>query len=166
MRIPFMRRDHAILELEAEDCQAVARLHEEGFQRPWSAEEFESLLTQKTVFGFTVREIGNPRLGLVGFVLARLAAGEGEILTVAVARTHRGHGLGRTLMDAVLRKLHSERAEELFLEVDETNLPAVTLYKRLGFNEVARRPGYYEHEGRRPSDAIVMKRVLRGAKPA
>jgi ribosomal-protein-alanine N-acetyltransferase len=165
MRIPFLRRDHAILDLEAEDCSAIARLHEEDFSRPWSAEEFETLLTQKTVFGFTVREIGNPRLGLVGFVLARLAAGEGEILTVAVARTHRGQGLGRALMDAVLRKLHSERAEELLLEVDETNVPAIALYKRLGFNEVARRPGYYEHEGRR-SDAIVMKRVLRGTKPA
>jgi ribosomal-protein-alanine N-acetyltransferase len=166
MRIPFMRRDHAILELEADDCRAIARLHEEDFRRPWSAEEFESLLAQNTVFGFTAREIGNPRLGLVGFVLARLAAGEGEILTVAVARTHRGQGLGHALMDAVLRKLHGERAEELFLEVDETNAPAIALYKRLGFNEVARRPGYYEHEGRQRSDAIVMKRMLGGIKPA
>ncbi|GHD15556.1 ribosomal protein S18-alanine N-acetyltransferase [Tianweitania populi] len=166
MKIPFLRRDHAILDLEADDCHAIARLHEEDFGRPWSAEEFESLLTQDTVFGFAVREVGNPRLGLVGFVLARLAAGEGEILTIAVARTRRRLGLGRTLMDAVLRRLHSDRAEELFLEVDETNAAAIALYKRLGFNEVARRPGYYEHEGRKRSDAIVMRRELRRAKPA
>ena len=50
----------------------------------------------------------------VGFVLARLAAGEAEILTVAVARTHRRHGLGWRLMDAVLRQLHADRAEALF----------------------------------------------------
>ncbi|MBS9719204.1 ribosomal protein S18-alanine N-acetyltransferase [Tianweitania sp. BSSL-BM11] len=166
MRFPFMRRDHAILELEEQDCGAIAELHAEGFGRPWSTEEFESLLTQDTVFGFTAREIGNPRIGLLGFVLARLAADEGEILTVAVARSHRGQGLGRGLMDAVLRKLHGERAEELFLEVDETNAAAIALYKRLGFNEVARRPGYYEHEGRHRSDAIVMRRELRRAKPA
>ena len=59
----------------------------------------------------------------VGFVLARLAAGEAEILTVAVARSHRRHGLGWKLMDAVLRQLHADRAEALFLEVDETNTP-------------------------------------------
>lgn len=166
MKIPFLRREHAILDLQADDCGAIARLHQEDFGRPWSAEEFESLLTQNTVFGFGVREVGNPRLGLVGFVLARLAAGEGEILTLAVSRTHRRQGLGRSLMDAVLRRLHGERAEELFLEVDETNAAAIALYKRLGFNEVARRAGYYEHEGRKRSDAIVMRRDLRRARPA
>ncbi|HEV7416604.1 MAG TPA: ribosomal protein S18-alanine N-acetyltransferase [Tianweitania sediminis] len=166
MRLPFLRREYAILDLEADDCAAIARLHAEDFGRPWSAEEFEALLAQDTVFGFSAREIGNPRLGLVGFVLARLAAGEGEILTVAVARSHRGVGLGRALMDAVLRKLHSERAEELFLEVDETNAPAIALYKRLSFKEVARRPGYYQHEGRRRTDAVVMRRDLRRTRPA
>lgn len=166
MKIPFLRREHAILDLEAEDCGAIARLHEEDFGRPWSSEEFEALLGQDTVFGYSVREVGNPKLGLTGFVLARLAAGEGEILTLAVARSHRGHGLGRALMDAVLRRLHAERAEELFLEVDETNVPALALYRRLGFKEVARRPGYYEHEGRKRTDAVVMRRDLRRTKPA
>jgi ribosomal-protein-alanine N-acetyltransferase len=166
MKIPFLRRDHAVLELEADDCVAIARLHEEDFSRPWSAEEFEALLAQHTVFGFAVREVGNPRQGLLGFVLARLAAGEGEILTIAVSGAHRGRGLGRALMDAVLRRLHSERAEELFLEVDDTNEPALALYRKLGFKEVARRPGYYEHEERRRSDAIVMRRDLRRTKPA
>ena len=80
----------------------------------------------------------------VGFVLARLAAGEGEILTVAVARAHRRQGLGWRLMDAVLRELHAQRAEALFLEVDETNAAAIALYRRLGFSEVGKRPSYYQ----------------------
>lgn len=165
MKLPFMpKREHAIVDLEPADTPAVSVLHAEDFRRPWSAGEFEDLLVQDTVFGYAAREVGNPRAGIVGFVLARLAAGEGEILTVAVARTHRGAGLGRALMDAVLRQLHAERAEALFLEVDETNVPAVALYRRLGFAEVARRPGYYEHEGRKRTDAIVMRRDLRRAK--
>ena len=73
-------------------------------------------------------------------MLARLAAGEAEILTIAVARGHRRQGLGWRLMDAVLRELHAERAEALFLEVDETNAPAIGLYRKFGFHEVGKRP--------------------------
>ena len=77
------------------------------------------------MFGFAGLEIGKGSAGPVGFVLARLAAGEAEILTLAVARSHRRDGLGWQLMDAVLRELHAQRAEALFLEVDETNAGAI-----------------------------------------
>ncbi len=160
MRLPFLRRDYALLELQSEDSDAIAGLHEEDFRRPWSSNEFDALLEQDTVFGFGLRQVGYPKSRLVGFVLARLAAGEGEILTISVARSYRRYGLGRSLIDAVLRRLWAERAEELFLEVDETNLPAIGLYRRLGFFEVGRRPGYYEHEGQNRSDAIVMRREV------
>jgi ribosomal-protein-alanine N-acetyltransferase len=77
-----------------------------------------------------------------------------------VARAHRRQGLGWRLMDAVLRELHGQRADALFLEVDETNTPAITLYRRLGFFEVGKRPQYYNSaEGK--SGALVMRRDLR-----
>ena len=121
MRIPFLpqrSKDYALEPLTAADSASVSLLHREDFVRPWTDGEFATLLDQDTVFGFVAKEVGNPRAGIVGFVLARLAAGEGEILTVAVARSHRRHGIGWQLMDAVLRQLHGDRAEALFLEVD------------------------------------------------
>ena len=123
MRIPFLTprvRDYSLEPLSANDSPAIAALHQEDFHRPWTDGEFASLLEQDTVFGFVARETGRGAQAPVGFVLARLAAGEAEILTIAVARTHRRQGLGWKLMDAVLRELHRERAEALFLEVDET----------------------------------------------
>jgi ribosomal-protein-alanine N-acetyltransferase len=129
--IPFpnlaRRRDYALESLEPHHGGDLGVLHREDFVRPWSQEEFAALLEDRHVFGFAARQVGNPKAAPVGFVLARLAAGEAEILTVAVARTHRRHGLGWRLMDAVLRQLHADRAEALFLEVDETNLPALHL---------------------------------------
>ena len=86
---------------------------------------------------------------------------EGEILTIAVARSHRRLGLGWKLLDAVLRELHRERAGALFLEVDETNVGAIALYRRLGFSQVGRRPGYYPAQGKPASGALVMRRDLR-----
>lgn len=161
MRMPFSRaRDFTVVRLTRRDAGVLERLHREDFSRPWSATEFETLLMQPTVFGFAAIETGRPRNDAVGFVLARLAAGEAEILTVAVARACRRLGLGRRLMDAVLRELHVHRAEALFLEVDETNAPAIALYRRLGFNEVGRREGYYSAPGVASTGALVMRRDL------
>ena len=147
MRIPFVRpraRDYSILPLAPRHSQGLSILHHEDFIRPWTDHEFADLLSQGTVFGFAAFETGKGRAGPVGFVLARLAAGEAEILTIAVARAHRRQGLGRELMDAVLRRLHAQRTEALFLEVDEANFPAIALYRRLGFQEVGKRPAYYQ----------------------
>lgn len=164
IRIPFMRpkrRDFSIARLNGQDVPAIAVLHHEDFVRPWSEDEFAALLAQDTVFGFSVLQTGRASAGPAGFVLARLAAGEGEILTIAVARAQRRQGLGWQLMDAVLRELHAERAEALFLEVDETNMPALQLYRRLGFHEVGKRPAYYQTDGKGRSGALVMRRDLR-----
>ncbi|MET0943327.1 MAG: ribosomal protein S18-alanine N-acetyltransferase [Mesorhizobium sp.] len=164
MRIPFIgprQRDYSILPLAPKHSRALPVLHHEDFVRPWGEDEFSSLLSQDTVFGFAAFETGKGRAGPVGFVLARLAAGEAEILTIAVARTHRRQGLGRQLMEAVLRRLHAQRAESLFLEVDETNLPAIALYRRLGFQEVGKRPAYYQTADKRKANALVMRCSLR-----
>lgn len=164
MRVPFLkprRKDYALSPLAAEDGAALSGLHQEDFVRPWAEGEFTALLDQDTVFGFAAREVGRGVAPPVGFVLARLAAGEGEILTIAVARAHRRRGLGWRLMDAVLRELHGERAEALFLEVDETNMPAIALYRRFGFQEVGRRANYYHSSEHGPRGALVMRRDLR-----
>lgn len=161
---PFRQRqpvDYSVVPLEAADAPALARLHRQDFIRPWSDGEFAALLAQDTVFGFAVRETGNRKAGLLGFILARHAADEGEVLTVAVARSHRRRGLGWKLMDAVLRELHARRASALFLEVDETNAAAIALYKRLGFDQVGVRPRYYQTADKAKTGALVMRRDLR-----
>ena len=164
MRVPFIngrKREFLIDPLAVRDTTAMALLHQEDFSRPWTAVEFAGLLDQEPVFGFAAREIGRPAALPAGFVLARQAAGEAEILTITVARAFRGGGLGWALMDAVLRQLYHQRAEALFLEVDETNLAALALYRRMRFREVARRPAYYAHPGAAPTTALVMRRDLR-----
>jgi [ribosomal protein S18]-alanine N-acetyltransferase len=163
VRIPFLKpraRDYFLEPLSANDSAAISALHKEDFHRPWTDGEFSSLLGQETVFGFTARETGRGHKAPAGFVLARLAAGEAEILTIAVARAHRRQGLGWRLMDAVLRQLHRERAEALFLEVDELNTAAIALYRRFGFSEVGKRPNYYQSASG-ASGALVMRRDLR-----
>lgn len=159
MRLPFeslWQKQHVLVPLQAVHSAAAAALHLESFHRPWSDGEFRSLLSQENVFGFVALVEGRPKAPPAGFILARLAAGEAEILTVAVAKSVRRHGIGQRLVDETLRRLHAKRAESLFLEVDGGNIAAIKLYKRFGFKKVGERPAYYEGpEGR--TAALVMR---------
>ncbi|MVA98196.1 GNAT family N-acetyltransferase [Nitratireductor sp. CAU 1489] len=154
------RREFLAERLLSADAAALSSLHADGFARPWSDGEFAALLDQETVFGFAAREVGRPGAAPGGFVLARQAAGEGEILTLVVAPALRRCGLGWLLMDAVLRELYAQRAEALFLEVDETNRAAVALYRKLGFSQVGARPAYYAQKTAPRTAALVMRRDL------
>jgi len=97
---------------------------------------------------------------LHGFILSRRGGDEAEILSVAVAGARRGRGVGRALLDLHLRRLAGLGARAVFLEVDEHNESACRLYRRAGFHEVGRRPGYYREGRDRPANALVLRRDL------
>ncbi|TFD75075.1 ribosomal-protein-alanine N-acetyltransferase [Cryobacterium sp. Sr8] len=90
-------------------------------------------------------------------LLAPRGAPEGDIQTIAVAPAARGHGLGRTLMQALIGEARKRGAREVFLEVRADNPSAQRLYERLGFAEVGVRRGYYQPDN---VDAIVMRLVI------
>lgn len=148
-------------ELGPDDLDFAAALHSDAFARPWSGDEFASLLSQPGTFGFVARRVGAAASAPLGVVVVRTAADEAEILTITVSRQARGQGIGRLLMDSVLQRLHADRVASLFLEVDEENAPALALYRRLRFAEVGRRPAYYADAEGRHTSALVLKRTLR-----
>lgn len=96
------------------------------------------------------------RAGEAGFVLARAAADEAEILTLAVVPAWRRRGLGAALLAAAQRRAASLGAAQLFLEVAADNDAARALYAGAGFEAVGLRRGYYAG-GR---DALVLRRAL------
>jgi ribosomal-protein-alanine N-acetyltransferase len=148
--------DFEIIPLESDDCAEASALHASGFSRVWSDGEIRALLDQDTVFGFMARRPGH-RARAGGFILARLAADEAEILTVCVSPKHRRCGLGWRLMGAVLGRLRAEGIQTLFLEVDEGNDAAISLYNKIGFSTVAERAAYYRQDGSARTAALVMR---------
>jgi ribosomal-protein-alanine N-acetyltransferase len=147
-----------VMPLGIDDLDDAAELHSDAFAQSWSGDEFASLMAQGGTFGFAVRREGQAKP--IGAVLARLTVDEAEILTIVVDRAARGKGIGRLLMDNVLQYLHAERAASLFLEVEETNAPALALYRRLRFEEVGRRPAYYAARDGSRTSALILKRTL------
>lgn len=89
---------------------------------------------------------------VVGFVVCRTPVdGESEVLSLVVDPPLRRHGIGRRLMLHVL----GGTPGTWFLEVRQSNAPALNLYKNLNFEEIARRPNYYQDTG---ETAVVMRR--------
>lgn len=141
------------------DADDLAALHAHAFRHGWPATEMEALITDPTVTTIVAREGRTPfSRRPVGFVMVRAAADEAEILTVAVSPKRRGRGIGRLMMDEAIRRLYFMRVASLFLEVDESNTPALALYRRLGFREVGRRANYYAGG---TANALVMRADLK-----
>ena len=93
-------------------------------------------------------------------LLAPRGSGQADIQTIAVVPRARRHGLGRTLMLALLNEARRREATEVFLEVRADNPGAQALYTALGFAEIATRPKYYQPDG---VDAVIMRLVVPGA---
>ena len=138
--------------LENADLQAAADIHAQSFRDAWGDGTLAGLLRGPGAGGIAVRVAGGAglfshRIGgaLAGFLLYRFAAGECEIITLAVARDHRGRGAGRVMLSALRRMAVEEDLEELFLEVEATNTAALSLYRSAGFRQVGERKGYYRN---------------------
>jgi [ribosomal protein S18]-alanine N-acetyltransferase len=132
----------------------MAALHAASFQRGWSEDEFEKLLLERNV----VADRASLGTELVGFILSRIAAGEAEILSIAVHISERKHGLGRRLLDINMRRMAGLGVRSLFLEVAQDNLAARKLYQRAGFRDVGRREAYYaDRDG---AAALILRREL------
>ena len=68
--------------------------------------------------------------------------------------------MARRLLDMHLRRLAAFGARTVFLEVEESNMPARRLYRRAGFHEVGRREGYSPDPSGKPAAALVLRRDL------
>ena len=86
--------------------------------------------------------------------------GQADVLTMAVAPSHWGQGIGSALLEALLAEAAARGCAEVFLEVRVDNPRAQRLYRRHGFADVGLRRGYYQPSG---TDALVMRRPLDAA---
>lgn len=89
-----------------------------------------------------------------GFVLARRAPGEVELLLIAVRPELRGRGIGARLLDNFAASARAERATRVFLEMRDGN-PAEALYRAAGYLPVGKRKAYYTTTEGERLDAIT-----------
>jgi ribosomal-protein-alanine N-acetyltransferase len=92
---------------------------------------------------------------VAGYIMCRIEYGlsmtkrfglakKGHIISVAVLEEYRNKGIGKKLIKEALDEVHKESGKECYLEVRITNVGAIELYKRLGFNVTSTLHGYYK----------------------
>lgn len=139
-------------------AERLAEIHAVAFARPWSAIEFEGFLTDRLIYadGLFLGRAQQP----AGFALSRVTLDEAEVLSVALDRTARGQGHARLLLAHHLDTLARAGAACAHLEVEEGNVPAFALYRRLGFRQSGLRPGYYARPDGSRATAVSMTKDL------
>ncbi|HEX9727483.1 MAG TPA: ribosomal protein S18-alanine N-acetyltransferase [Gemmatimonadales bacterium] len=134
------------------DLDDVAAIEQEVFPDPWS----RALLAEHLRDVFLVAVV---RDAVVGFLIARAADDEAEVLNLAVRPDVRRRHAGTRLLETALGVLLGAGVRQVFLEVRPSNSAARLFYEGMGFTPVGRRRAYY----RLPTeDALVLARPLPG----
>ena len=89
------------------------------------------------------------------FAIWQMSGDECELLSIAVEQAERGKGLAKMLMEHCHKELVKLGAKNFFLEVRENNTAAISLYKKLGYEKISERKGYYTNG----ENATIMKLI-------
>jgi ribosomal-protein-alanine N-acetyltransferase len=136
------------------DLARVAEIERDGFRHPWS----DDLLRRELAHAWStillaVDEEPDGRERVLGFVVFWLVHDEVHVLNIATALEARRRGVGRALMDEAAAQGRARGARIATLEVRRSNVPAIALYRALGYRQVGIRPNYYAEDR---EDAVVM----------
>lgn len=146
----------SIRPVTAFDLALLAELHATIFDapwdQPWSSQSFAEILAMPGAHGWLLTVGPAP----AGFMVARFAADEGEILMMGVVPEARRRGHAARLMQTVMNAAGNSGVARLFLEHAASNAAAGAFYDRFGFKPIGRRRAYYERRGGGREDAITL----------
>lgn len=139
------------------DLKTVSEIEAVSNPEPWTYNDFEDSLAKED--GTTILLVAEEESVVIGYLVLYTAAGESEIVTIAVSPSARRRGVGLELIEKAIAfsKESSLYIEEINLEVRFSNEPAIKLYEKLGFETVGKRPNFYRNP---KEDALLMKRIL------
>ena len=137
---------------EIADVERINQIEQASFSDPWSKDSLEGITNAANFYGLVIEEVGE----VIGYIGACSVLDEGEILLVAVDKAFRGKGLGKALVNSLLKAYEDNGVKKVFLEVRKSNLPAKACYEKCGFIKIAERARYY----RDGEDAIIMEASL------
>ncbi|MGL4861258.1 MAG: ribosomal protein S18-alanine N-acetyltransferase [Enterobacteriaceae bacterium] len=144
-----------ISSLHSHDLPGALQIERACQEFPWSEKLFYSNQGERYINLKLQDDKGN----MAAFAITQQVLDEATLFNLAVHPTHQRHGYGTALLQHLIPLLQERGVSTLWLEVRASNLPAITLYEKLGFNQVTVRKGYYPAQQGR-EDAWVMALML------
>lgn len=140
--------------LNEEYVKELVELEKICFSDPWSETMFlGDLQSEYTCYFGTFDESGF----LIGYAGMWLSVDSGEITNVAVHPDYRRKGIACALIDNLIKICKVNNVQFLNLEVRESNCKAISLYNKLGFENVGLRKNYYKNP---TENAVLMTKYL------
>ena len=141
---------------KSSDLDDIYELDVQTFAMPWSKEALSyDILENDNAFVIVAEYEGE----FAGYADIWTVLDEADLNSIAVRVDFRRKGIGDAIMLAMIEMLSANGVATINLEVRVSNMPAIKLYKKYGFNECGVRPGYYLDNG---EDALIMKRETGG----
>lgn len=123
-----------------EDIASVERLEKLCFSSPWSRDEIKAtFLREDSIYCIAEKEGVVIAYAAFFFVLE-----EANIINIAVDPEYRRQGVANKLMEFVMIQIAKQSLEKVILEVRESNVAAIELYKAFGFKSEGVRKNFYE----------------------
>lgn len=133
-----------------EDLHSVIDINLKTLPEHYTEYFFESLL-REIPEAFIIAEIDNV---VVGYIMCKLEFGfsnfrklgfvkKGHVVSIALLEEHRGKQIGEALMLEGINGVSSRKGDEIYLEVRTSNIAAISLYQKLGFQIKSILKSYY-----------------------
>ncbi len=135
--------------MQTADVPSVVRIDRMSMAVPWPARVY----TREVTTAHTRAWVAEAEAEVVGMLVLWMIVDEAHIATVAVHPQYRRRGVSEALVRTALQEAANEGAVTALLEVRAGNTAAQNLYRKIGFEVVGRRRGYYKDNG---EDAILM----------
>lgn len=133
-----------------QDVNAVYEIEKQSFTLAWTKEAFEQEMLKNEFAYYVLAETAE---GVIGYCGMWLVMDEAHITNIAISPQQRGNKYGEALMKEAMDQARAQGAKLMTLEARVSNIAALNLYKKLGFQNGGIRKGYYTDN---QEDAIVM----------
>jgi [ribosomal protein S18]-alanine N-acetyltransferase len=145
--------------MREDDLDAIMQIEPTIYSHPWTRGNFSDSLNSG--YSAWVLEENNE---MIGYALLMLVMDEAHLLNLSIAKPQQKRGLGRYLLEHMLKVAKTHKAVNMFLEVRPSNISAIALYENMGFCEISVRRGYYPADPKTSEtgreDAVLMGLAL------
>lgn len=135
------------------DLRAIEEIERRAYPTPWSRSMFAGELAKPSSICLGAFDVDGEDGTLCGYLIVSRYVDAWHVMNIAVEVEHRGHGIATMLLERLFELTATDARRGYTLEVRVSNVTAISLYERLGFQARGVRRGYYTDNR---EDALIM----------
>ena len=142
--------------VRTEDLETIISIEKNSFSQPWQRQAIIDELACPDAYQYAAKTTSQP--AVIAYIFVRFLMDEMHIMKIAVDPHWRNRGTGSALLHAMQAEGKRRGAATVLLEVRPSNIAAIRLYEKAGFQTIGVRPNYYPETR---ETALVMSKRLK-----